>query len=335
MAARSTYLKTLIERMRLLPAVDKTSFAESVPPDGGYMLRSLEADNGNRLGGRQLTAMNTVSPEYFDVIGLRLVQGRTFSASPSPRDLIVNEGIARKLWPAENAVGKRVRFATAPGAAPLPWNTVVGVAENMPVHGPSADPAAPMFYSPVTDSSGFISQPMRIAVRSRPGVDPTAALRSLVMSLDTRAAPPKVESVSAALRDSISRQRFTMNLLAAFAVLAVILSAVGLYGVISYTVTQRTREIGIRIALGAMPAQAVRTIAARGLVLATLGLGAGLGAAVWGTKLIRSALFGVSGTDALSYAITGVALLAVSVAASMIPMRRAMRVDPVIAMRGD
>ena len=153
--------------------------------------------------------------------------------------------------------------------------------------------------------------------------------------MDARLIPPPVISVDADLASTISTQRFTMVLLAVFAMTAVVLSAIGLYGVISYVVTQRTREIGIRVALGATPANVARAIVARGLLLSVTGLAAGLGAAVWGTRLIKTMLFGVTGTDAASYALAGVALLAVSLVACAVPMRRAMRVDPVIAMRGE
>jgi putative ABC transport system permease protein len=137
------------------------------------------------------------------------------------------------------------------------------------------------------------------------------------------------------LAATIAPQRFTMVLLAVFAGLAVLLSAVGLYGVISYVVTQRTREIGIRIALGATPHRVARAVVARGLVLSIVGLAAGLAIAVWGSALIKSMLYGVAATDPLSYTMAGAALLGVSLLACTIPMRRAMRVDPVIAMRAD
>jgi ABC-type antimicrobial peptide transport system permease subunit len=124
-------------------------------------------------------------------------------------------------------------------------------------------------------------------------------------------------------------------LLSVFGAIAAVLAAVGIYGVMAYAVTQRTREIGIRVALGATPANVARAIVARGLVLSVAGLAVGLTAAVWGTRLIKSALFGVVGTDALSYALAAAALLIVSVGACAVPMRRAVRVDPVIAMRGE
>jgi putative ABC transport system permease protein len=157
----------------------------------------------------------------------------------------------------------------------------------------------------------------------------------VVKALDPRLVPPIVRSTDDILSDSVSRYRFTMTLLAAFAGLSVLLSAIGLYGVIAYVVTQRHREIGIRIALGATPRDVARAIVVRALVLSAVGLIAGLGIATWGAKLIRASLYNTSATDPLSYAAAGALLLVVSVGACVLPMRRAMRVDPVIAMRGE
>jgi len=176
---------------------------------------------------------------------------------------------------------------------------------------------------------------LRFAVRTETGLAPVAAIRAALASLDPTLAPATVQSVDSQLAATISTQRFTMRLLAAFALFAVLLSAVGLNGVMSYVVTQRTREIGVRVALGATPRTIDYLIAARGLALCTIGLAIGLVAAVWGTKLIGSALYGVTGTDPISYAATAALLIGVAAVACFVPTRRAMRVDPVIAMRGD
>jgi predicted permease len=332
--ANLAMVEQMLENTKRLPSVLGATFANSTPPDAGYMLSRPESADGKTLPNNAFTSFNAIAPEYFNLLGLRFLRGRTFSHSASGEpEVIINEGFAQKMWPGEDAIGKRIRFASADKTSPNPWKTVIGVVPNVPMLGLSGDPAKPMFYLDHRTSSFFGS--VRIVVRARPGMNPTAAMKRVVMAIDPRATPPSVETIANALSDSIASQRFTMNLLAVFALLAVVLSAVGLYGVISFVVTQRTREIGIRMALGALPADVARAVVARGLALSLAGLSIGLVGAVWGTKLIKSALFGVTGTDAMSYATTGATLLAVSMIASLVPMRRAMRVDPVIAMRGD
>jgi len=213
------------------------------------------------------------------------------------------------------------------------WSTVVGVASDIPFLGLTNDRSEPLVYVPfsTTDQHPEIS----ISLRTIDGFEPTTAFRQVVKQLDAKLPPPAVASAGAALAESIATERFTMTLLAIFAGLAVVLSALGLYGVISYVVAQRTREIGIRIALGATPRNIAGAVVLRGLVLSIVGLALGLAAAGWGTRIIRTLLHGVSTTDPLSFAAAATLLFGVSLLACTIPMRRAMRVDPVIAMRGE
>jgi putative ABC transport system permease protein len=226
-----------------------------------------------------------------------------------------------------------VRFGHGGAGGHGSWSTVVGVAGDIPFLGLTSDRSEPLVYMPfvVSDYRPEIS----IAVRVADGVDPTSSLRQIVKQLDPRLPPPAVSSAGTALAESIATERFTMTLLAIFAGLAVVLSALGLYGVVSYVIAQRTREIGIRIALGATPRNIAGAVVVRGVVLSLVGLSVGLAVAVWGTRIIRSVLHGVSATDPLSFLLAATLLLGVSLLACTIPMRRAMRVDPVIAMRGD
>jgi predicted permease len=324
----------VLERARHLSTVASADLAMYTPPNVGFMIATLEAEGVPAAGGgAPLIAMNTVDSAYFRLIGARL-RGSRFDAGSSDRnEVIINESLAEKLFPGQEAIGKRIRFKpTSTKLGEQKWMQIVGVAGNVATIGLSADRGEPMMYFPVNTHDW---PAMTLVVRAKPGSDPTAALRAIVPSLDSRLAAPAVRTVQDQLAETISTQRFTMTLLAVFACLAVLLSAIGLYGVISYVVTQRRREIGIRIALGATPRAVARAVVARGLVLSVLGLAIGLVASVWATKLIKSTLYGVTGTDALSYAATGALLLAVSILACLIPMRRAMAVDPVIAMRGE
>jgi ABC-type antimicrobial peptide transport system permease subunit len=210
---------------------------------------------------------------------------------------------------------------------------VVGVAANVPMHGLSNDRSEPLLYLPFRGSEAGMS--WAVAVRTAPGADPTAAVRAIVRSLDTKLPPPPVRSVARALEETISSQRFAMTLLGMFAALALVLSAVGLYGVISFVVTQRTREIGIRVALGATSAQIARAVVARGFVLSAAGVVVGLVAAVWAARLIANVLYGVQPVDPVSYGSTAGVLLGISLVACLVPMRRAIAIDPAITMRAE
>jgi hypothetical protein len=301
----------------------------------GFMIAPLEGEGAApATNPRSIMATNTVSGDYFQLLGARL-RGAPFDAGSASRDeVIINEGLASKLWPGQDAIGKRLRFRF-PGApaAEQKWMRVVGVATNIATRGLSLDHTGPVLYYPLDQAKWPATT--TLAVRVSHGIDPVAALRGIVRQLDPALPPPSVHAVAADLAETIATQRFTMTLLAVFACLAVLLSAVGLYGLISYVVTQRRREIGIRMALGATPPLVARAVVARGLALSVVGLAIGLVTGIWATKLIKTTLYGVSGTDAPSYAATALLLLAISVLACVVPMRRAMAVDPAIAMRGD
>jgi predicted permease len=332
--SRHAFAVQLASRVAGIAGVRSVAAAQATPPDAGFMMGSIEAEASN-FGSTApgSLAMNSVAPNYFATLGLRLVRGRSFTdASDAQHEVIINEGFAKKAWPNRDAVGMRIRFPTF-GPDRAQWLTVVGVAGDIPILGLSGDPTQPMLYFPLSAKDG--PPDIDLAVRAAPSFDPATAIQQAATTLDRRLPPPTVKSVASAMLETIASQRFTMELLTVFAMLAVLLSAIGLYGVISYIVTQRTREIGIRIALGATPRLVARVIVARALVLSVAGLAAGLVASVWATKLITSALYGVSGTDAASYTATAALLLAISLVACVVPMRRAMRVDPVIAMRGE
>jgi putative ABC transport system permease protein len=335
-AARTAFANHALDEARQISGVTAAARSRVTPPGaGGAKFEPIEVEDGATEPSARWTPANTVAPNYFQVLGIRL-EGATFGSAPADSDdIIVNRSFASKYWPGQPAVGRRFRFKgknQKPGEA---WKRVVGVADNVPLHlgSSGADRSPPAFYERLnSDDAGASSA---IVVRVRPGVDPTEALRRIVTSLDSRLPRPSVTGVEDDLARTFATQRFTMTLLTVFATLAVVLSAIGLYGVISYVVTQRTREIGIRVALGAMPLHVARTIVVRGLALAALGVVIGLVASIWGTSLIKASLFGITSTDAASYVLASVLLLGVSLFACAVPMRRAMRVDPAIAMRGD
>jgi predicted permease len=331
-AGRRQFVDRVVERARMIPGVESVSFAGATPPGiGGFMLAGLQVE-GEAVQPPSAMMMNFVAPNFFSTLRLH-VEGSAFTdASPARSEVIVSRAFARKHWPGASAVGHRIRFAGPKSKPEEGWMTVIGVAEDVQT-GAMSDHFDALIYNPIDPKDGHSR--LSVAVRTKPGIDPTISLRRIVTDLDLRFIPPPVSAVASDLANSIGPQRFTMLLLATFATLAVVLSAVGLYGVISFVVTLWSRVLGFGLALGASRWLVGRGIAARGLVLSTVGLAIGLTAAVWGTRLIRSALFGVTTTDPLSYVATGVLLLAISLLACLLPMRRAMRVDPVITMRAD
>lgn len=333
-AASAAFTREVRDAVQKVGGVKAVSIASSVPPGNGYMIGSIEAE-GSDYGGRApaAIAMNSIEPSYFLTLGLSFVSGVTFATGASERgDLIINEGFAKKLWPGQTAAGRRIRFPGPPGTPPAKWQTVVGIVGDVVASASRKDRESPLFYFPRDDREpGSATLLMRVA----PGFDPVAPVRQIIANADSRLPPAEVQTISAGLEATFATQRFTMQLLAAFAGLAVVLSGIGLYGVIAYVVTQRQREIGVRLALGATPAHVARVIVVKGLVVSVVGLAIGLTAATWGSRLVQTALFGVTGTDPISYAAAAVLLLAVSVLACLVPMRRAMSVDPAIAMRGD
>jgi putative ABC transport system permease protein len=269
-----------------------------------------------------------VEPGYFRLMGMRIAQGTTFTdTSTGAAQVIINEGMARRHWSGQSALGRRLRIANVGKSE---WRTIIGVVADASTSGLTSEASEPMLYMPPSS----IFRPA-IVVRTTGSARPMPQLRALVASIDPGLAPPTISSVADMMAKSVAGPRFTMLLLGVFTVLALILAAVGLYGVMAYSVAQRTREIGIRIALGATTRHIGRRVVRQGAVLALLGVLIGLVGANWATRLIERMLYGVPRTDPASFAVGGLLLLGTALLACVVPMRRAVRVDPVIAMHAE
>jgi putative ABC transport system permease protein len=259
------------------------------------------------------------------------VRGRDFTErdrDPAPAVVIVNTTLARTHWPNEDPIGKRLRF----GEGGDDWMQIVGVVGDSKNVGLDADPM-PLVYIP---HHNFPLPFMNIVARSSAGPGVVASIvREQVKQIDPDLPVDRAVPMDEIVRDSVAEPRFRTLLLTAFAVMATVLAAVGVYGLISYSVAQRTREIGIRMALGAKPGQVMRPVLREGLVLGLAGVTIGLVGALAATRLLSAFLFGVVATDPTTFA--GVALLLLSVAfvASYIPSRRALRIDPINALRAE
>jgi putative ABC transport system permease protein len=254
--------------------------------------------------------------------------------------VVINEFMAKKYWPNEDAVGKRISLGDST------WITVVGVSKNTVAREWSAPPGEEVFLpfaqSPfaTTASSHFeyLTLVARVACGAGKRCDATTlapAIVGAIRGVDPHVAISAVESMSHVVDQATAESRFYLVLLAAFASIALVLAAVGIYGVMSYSVSRRTHEIGIRIALGAEPATVVRFIVRQGMTLALTGAATGLVAALALTRLMKGLLYGVEASDALTFAVVTLVLCGVAVVASYLPARRATRIDPLIALRSD
>ena len=320
----------LLERARAIPGVRAVTLAGGAPPRRSFMVGALHVEGkpAPPAGSSSFIPFNPVSDDFFRFMGIRLLEGTMFTdTSSKARQVIVNEGMAKKQWPGESAVGKRLRVSFGNEGD---WMTVVGVVADARTGGVTSDPADAMIYTPVGHAFSLAA-----LVRTSGGGDPIGQLRAVAASIDANLPPPTITSVEDAVTQGIARPRFTMLLLAAFSTLALVLSAVGLYGVMAYAVAQRTREIGIRIALGATRRTIARAVLGQGAALAVAGVVSGLLAAAWGTKLLQKMLYGVERTDPASFMAGAAVLLATALVACVVPMRRAVRVDPQVAMRAE
>jgi putative ABC transport system permease protein len=263
-------------------------------------------------------------------MGIPILAGRTFTEADredAPPVVIVSAALGRKYWPGENPLGKRVRFDENDK-----WMTVIGVAGDVRQLGLEQAPP-PILYLPY---KLFALPFTNLAVRSAaPDAVVADLMRAQIRAVDPEMPPGEMATLHAILDRSVDEPRFRTLLLGAFAITALLLAAVGVYGLISYSVTQRTREIGIRIALGAQPRQVIVPMIREGVVLAVGGLTIGLAGAFLAVRVLSRFLFGVGASDPVTFAAVSLLLFVVAVVASYIPSRRAMRVDPIVALRSE
>jgi putative ABC transport system permease protein len=270
---------------------------------------------------------SSVSTDYFRTIGMHLVKGRLFAEADNEKSslvVIISESMARRYWPNEEPLGKRL------GRDPDSWREVVGVVKDVKHFGLDAD-TPPAMYFPMRQVP---ARGMTVVVRTLgEPMSVAAALRSEIKASDKNLAIARLTTMNALVSSSITQQRFLFLLLAAFAAVALALAALGTYGVMSFAVTQRTHEIGIRLALGARNINVFSLIIKTGMTLAIAGAVIGLAGAFALTRLMSSLLFGVTTTDTATFVAVSAALVVVAFIACYIPARRATKVDPLVALR--
>ena len=330
---RAAFGALLRERAARIAGTGHVTLATNAPSRNFVALSAFETPDRPRTGGPEGTAVEFVAPDYFAMMGMPLIRGRTFDEGSLARnEVLVSNSLAHQLWPGTNPVGRRFRNTIRrPDSSLRPWRTVIGVVPDV-VRNLVDDPTQRAIYRPLGDTAARGG----IAVLVRPrGNDPMEALGQFAASVQHSGSKPVMENVREDLDQSMAVPRFIMRILVAFAALGVLLSAIGLFGVISYSVAQRTREIGVRMALGATRRSIAGLIVRDGIRLALIGIAVGLLGAVAATRLVQSLLYGVSRIDPFAFSIGAILLLAVSIAACVVPMLRATGVDPAIAVRGE
>jgi predicted permease len=321
--------RQVIERVRAVPGVISATVARDRPFAGGFQRSVFIEGQEPAPGGRGvLVQTNNIGLGFFATLGIPLLRGRDFGETDSqqtPKVMIINEAMAKRFWPGQDALGKRLKLF-----GDQEFRQVVGVVRDTKYNS-LTEPQRPFMYIPLLQEyAPQINLHVRIASDPRGMI---SALRGEVQSLDASLPALNVETLTDRIQRSLGGERTQATLLGSAALLALLLAAVGLYGVMSYSVAQRTREIGIRMALGAGMTNVMALVMKQSVALVSAGVVLGLVAAFAITRMLASLLFGVSAVDPMTFALTSATLVLVALIASYFPARRATKVDPIIALR--
>ena len=323
---QAEFFRAVLERVNAIPGVRSAGATEVVPLAQEDVRRSFRLpDRPSGPNSELMADFRRVSPRYFETLGVALARGRLFTDhdnSQAPRVVIVDESFARRYFPDENPLGKRIDLD-----GPC---EIVGVVSSVRHYGLDKPPR-PTVYAPyLQDPTDRMALTVKTTMDSRGMID---AVKNAVWAVDKDQPVFLIRTMDQYVSIATSAPRIAVLLLAAFAVIAIVLAALGIYGVVSYTVSQRTQEFGLRMALGARPAEVKRLVLRHGIVTAVMGIALGLAGTLLLAPALGSILYGVSAADPLSAAGTSALLLAVALAANYVPARRATRVDPMEALR--
>jgi predicted permease len=339
-AQEAPFFREILRRARTLPGVEEVALGDtaSIPLD--QSLRDLKlisegqfffALEGHDMHSDQpaVAERSSVSPDYFHILGIPILRGRLFNeldADNTPQVAVINEAFARTYWPGQDSLGRRFKSTRAES----PWITVVGVIANARTES-LAEASVPKIYLDVYQSGA-----KRLAILLRGHLDTAATaeqVREQVQTVDPTLPVSGGQMLNETVSASLSERRFSMEMVSLFAVTALLLAGLGIYGVISYIVGERTHEIGIRLALGAERSNILRMVLGQGLGLAIAGAAVGLVGAVIVSHLMAGLLYGVRPTDPLTFGGVALLLMGVALLACYMPARRAIRVDPLVALR--
>lgn len=329
----------LDEALRALPGVDAAGVIAPLPLSGSFDQVGFEVEGQARPEGQEREADRyVVTPGALQALGLAPSAGRLLDArdaADAAPAVLVSETLARRVWPDTNPLGQRIRLPWNPGHEDKPWRTVVGVVRDLRHYGLDGEPTAQIYLPHGQYPVSFLTFVARQAEHDGRRTAVPSALRQAVREVDPELAPFDASSLESVLAESIALRRFVMALLAAFAMLAVVLAGLGLHGVVGQVVAERSREVAVRVALGARPAHVVRVVLAAGLAPTAVGIVLGLAGAAAVVGVARRILYGISPYDPATFTLAPLVLVAVAVVACLGPARRALRTDPLGALRQD
>ena len=334
--SRRAFYDELLRRINEIPGVESAGINTRLPLSTSGMKFSFSVEGRTMPNDSNLpfAVYRVVNPDYFRAMGIPLHRGRGFdtrdSADSTPV-FLVNRRLAEQFWPGEDPTGKRLKIG--PAHSPNPWVTIVGVVGDVRQTGLYGAQLAEL-YAPYTQEHRSWMAPQNLVVRTnRDAASLAGAVREAVWKVDKDQPVSNVKTMDQVFAAAVSRERFQTLLLGLFAALALVLACVGLYGVISYAVAQRTHEIGVRMALGARPWDVLRLVLRQGMTLTFAGLVFGIAGALAVTRVMADMLYGVTATDTATFVSAGALLVVVAFLACYIPARRATKVDPLIALR--
>jgi putative ABC transport system permease protein len=329
------YYDGLLERVRRIPGVEAAALAEALPPNRMTWSDSfvIEGQDLTEAQSNPSVVIPTVDANYFRVLGIPLRRGRVFTErdiAESTRVTVISEEMARRYFPGRDPIGRRIKVS-GPGLPNNPWYEVIGIVGDVKYTG-LQDDHAPVYYRAYAQDANMR---MFLIVRSSAGAGLAPLLQREIQTFDADVILTKVTTMEDALAESIAGPRFRMLLITAFATVALLLAATGIYGVMAYSVAQRTHEMGLRLALGAARADVLRLVMGQAARLAVAGIMLGLIGALLLTRWMTTLLYRVEPTDPATFAAVATVLACIALIASALPARRAMRIDPIIALRQD
>ncbi len=333
--AIQSFHSRILAKLSSVPGVAAAGAVNFLPFTPVLMWGDFHLDDGRRLPRGFLVDKPAVSADYFRALGIRLLNGRVFAESDNsdaPGVAIISESVARRLWPSEDPVGKRITLED--DAKPRDWLTIVGVVDDIRQKSLTDRPHRTIYqpYQQVQRAS-FLSH-MTFVVRTAESPQNVAAdMRGVLQDVDRSQPVQSIDSMTDLISTTTAEPLFQARLISIFSMLALLLSAIGIYGVLAYSMTERTREIGIRMALGAEKSDIAQMILKRSLLLVTAGVALGIAGALAVTRVLAKFLFDVKPADPLTFSVVVVLLVAVALLAGLLPARRATRVDPLVALR--
>jgi predicted permease len=331
----------VLERLRASSGITGAASTASLPLTRGWNLAATVEGRPDATEGG--TEWRAVSPRYFSTLGIRMVAGRDFTDrddAAAPRVVVVGESFAKQYWPNESPIGRRVyvgRFKNKPmgPAFDEPAREIIGVVADLKDMSLAQTYMRHTVWIPQAQVLPIMIRIPAFVVRARDASVAAEALRRAIVDADPRMRVVDVAAMNTVVSQSLVWRRFQTTLMTAFAILAVILSCVGVYGVVAYSVANRTHEIGVRMALGAVPSRVVRLIVVQGVRPVLIGLAIGLAAVIASSRVVAGMLYGVSPRDPTALSIVAGLLAAVSLVASYAPARKAARVDPLTALKSE